>query len=98
MGLPFLNAGPAWPLKGARMNTKELNPPRWAEAILRWLLKPGERESTPGDLLEAYREARRPSLGAIRANAWYIKQVSSVWWRVVRPFAAVLIAQSVLLS
>jgi hypothetical protein len=64
--------------KGARMKNELAAPPRWAEAILRSLLRPADRESTSGDLLEEYRAVRYPSNGRLRANAWYIKHVASV--------------------
>ncbi len=44
------------------MKRHEPSPPRWAEAILRSLLRPADRESISGDLLEEYRVARRPGL------------------------------------
>ena len=69
------------------MNTKEPKPPRWAEALLLSLLKPSDRESISGDLLEEYREVRRPALGALRANAWYVKHVLSVLWHLMWPCA-----------
>jgi hypothetical protein len=67
-------------IEGARMTITERNPPRWAEGLLRSLLRPGDREAISGDLLEEFREVRRPALGALRADAWYVKQVLSVFW------------------
>ena len=49
-------------------------PPQWAEAILRTLLRPEDRDSVTGDLLEEYREAIVPALGAA-ADFWYVRQV-----------------------
>lgn len=49
----------------------EPSPPGWAEAVLRLLLTPTDRESISGDLLEEYRVAKHPALGTLRANAWY---------------------------
>jgi hypothetical protein len=80
------------------MNTRERTPPRWADAILRSLLRPADRESTSGDLLEEYRAVRSPGLGPLRANLWYIGQVLSLLWRLIRPAAFVLVAQSVFLA
>jgi len=68
------------------------DPPRWAHALLRTVLRPADIDAVPGDLLEEYRDARRPSLGALGADVWYIRQVSSIVWRAVWPFAAVMIA------
>lgn len=51
-------------------------PPRWAEGLLRMLLKPEDRESVSGDLLEEYREAMVPTHGSA-ADRWYVRQVAS---------------------
>jgi hypothetical protein len=80
------------------MKNTEANPPRWAETILQCLLKPSDRDSTVGDLLEEYRAARQPSLGAVRANVWYIVQVLSVLWPLIQPAALVLTAQIIFLA
>ena len=82
--------------EGARMNNNELTPPRWAEAMLRSLLRPSDRESISGDLLEEYRAAKRPELGAIRANIWYLRHVLSMLWHLIRPCALVLVGANVL--
>src|SRR5215471_19330193 len=76
--------------EGAHMTDKQLNPPRLAQALLRALLKSTDAESIPGDLLEEYREIRRPSLGPLRANAWYIKHVVSILWHVMWPWAVAI--------
>ena len=54
----------------------DARPPRWAEAVLRLLLKPEDRESVSGDLLEEYRETIVPALGSA-ADRWYVRQVGS---------------------
>jgi hypothetical protein len=61
-----------------RMKTAHSNarPPRWAESLLRLLLKPEDRESVSGDLLEEYCETIVPTLGSA-ADRWYVKQVAS---------------------
>src|SRR5690349_137615 len=60
-----------------RMNAHSTaRPPRWAEALLRLLLKPEDRESVSGDLLEEYRETIVPTLGSA-ADRWYVRQVAS---------------------
>ena len=79
------------------MKRSEPSPPRWAEAILRSLLRPSDRESISGDLLEEYRAARCPALGAFRADAWYVKHVFSMLWRLIRP-CALAVAGLTLLS
>jgi hypothetical protein len=81
----------------AGMKSVEPSPPGWAEAVLRLLLKSSDRESISGDLLEEYRAAKHPALGTLRANAWYIKHVVSVLWRLIRP-CALVVASLTLLS
>lgn len=78
------------------MKSIEPSPPRWAEALLRSLLRPTDRESISGDLLEEYRAAKHPALGTLRANAWYIKHVLSVLWRLIRPCALAVASVTVL--
>src|SRR5262245_10511270 len=82
--------------KGAHMTNKQPSPPRFAQALLRTLLRPADTESIPGDLLEEYREVRRPSLGRIRADLWYVKHVLSMLWRVMWPCVVAMIALRVL--
>src|SRR5260221_3554259 len=67
------------------MMVQEANPPRWAESILGLLLKPADRETVSGDLLEEYRDTKRPALGRPRADAWYIRHVLGYFWRSVWP-------------
>jgi len=64
------------------MNTSHstARPPRWAEALLRLLLKPQDRESVSGDLLEEYRDTAVPTLGSA-ADRWYVQQVASFLMR-----------------
>jgi hypothetical protein len=54
--------------------------PRWAESLLRLLLKPEDRDSVSGDLLEEYRESIVATLGH-KADRWYVRQVS---WYLLR--------------
>jgi hypothetical protein len=58
------------------MNGSNARPPRWAEALLRLLLRPQDRESVSGDLLEEYRDTIIPKLGSA-ADGWYVRQVGS---------------------
>jgi hypothetical protein len=67
------------------MSDPQTSPPRWAYALLKPSLRPSDSESISGDLLEEYREVRRPSLGRLHADAWYIKHVLSMLWRVIWP-------------
>ena len=55
-------------------------PPRWAEAILRRMLAPRDRETVSGDLLEEYREHVLPERGCRTADRWYIVQVGGFVW------------------
>jgi hypothetical protein len=64
-------------------------PPRWAEAILRSLLKPEDRESVSGDLLEEYRDTIVPAFGS-SADRWYVRQVSSFLFRASWAWGTVL--------
>jgi len=52
-------------------------PPRWLEHLLLLSLPARDREAISGDLLEEYREEKRPHLGALRANLWYARQAIS---------------------
>jgi len=72
------------------------SPPRWAEALLGMVLRPVDRESIPGDLLEEYRETRRPSLGSFRTNVWYLKSVLSFWVRLLWPWTITIVALRIL--
>ena len=74
------------------MSVTDRRPPRLAYALLKSLLRPSDSESIPGDLLEEYREVRCPSLGPLRADVWYMKQVLSVLWRVAWPCVVAIIA------
>jgi hypothetical protein len=91
-------AGAHLAAEGARMTSNEPSPPRWVEAMLRSLLRPADRESISGDLLEEYRVVRRPALGALRANAWYIKHAFSMLWHLIRPYALALVGPSIVLA
>jgi hypothetical protein len=66
-------------------------PPRWAESLLCLLLKPEDRESVSGDLLEEYRQAKVPSLGA-GANRWYVREVGGYVLRAIAPWSALIAA------
>jgi hypothetical protein len=83
-------------VEGATMNTEQPTPPRWADRLLRWCLKPGDRLSIPGDLLEEYRDAKRPMLGALRADLWYVTQVFSVVSRLMWPGVAAMTVTTLL--
>ena len=54
------------------------NPPRWAENFLRFFLRPRDRDTVTGDLLEEYREVVLPARGLLRARLWYLRQTLSL--------------------
>ena len=70
-------------------------PPRWAEAILRLLIKSDARDSVSGDLLEEYRDTIVPARGPA-ADRWYVRQVGSFLLRASWVWAAVVGAALVL--
>jgi len=80
------------------MIDEQANPPRIAQMLLRATLRPSDAESVSGDLLEEYRAVRRPSLGPLRADAWYWRHVLSVLGHLVGPFALALVAARVALA
>ena len=53
------------------------SPPRWAENLLRFLLRDRDRDTVTGDLLEEYQEVILPVRGRLRANIWYLQQTLS---------------------
>jgi hypothetical protein len=67
----------------------DARPPRWAEAVLRVLVDPDDRESVSGDLLEEYRETIVPARGPA-ADWWYVRQVASFLLRASWLWGAVL--------
>jgi len=71
-------------------------PPLWAQELLRSLVPLSSEETIPGDLLEAYRDAVRPSRGRWRANLWYLGQVAGFLFRLAWVFV-VLNAAAVIL-
>jgi len=75
-------------------------PPAWTQELLTWLVPRSSEESIPGDLLEEYREAVRPSRGQWRANLWYVRQVAGflcrLAWMFVALNAAALILRTIL--
>jgi hypothetical protein len=60
-------------------------PPRWTEALVQMLLKPDDRESVSGDLLEEYRESIVPAQGR-RADRWYVRQALGLLLRASAPW------------
>jgi hypothetical protein len=66
-----------------------VRPPAWAEALLRLLLAPKDRDSVSGDLLEQYRATVLPARGGVAADWWYVRQVGSFVWRGTWPWALI---------
>ena len=62
-------------------------PPKWAEALLRTFLAPGDFETVSGDLLEEFRDRVGPARGPRDANVWYVTQVLGFLLRSARPWA-----------
>jgi hypothetical protein len=52
-------------------------PPRWAEYVLKLVLRPQDQETLPGDLLEEYRD-NEERLGRARAQLRYAADVLSI--------------------
>jgi hypothetical protein len=52
-------------------------PPRWAEQLLRVLLKSRDKDTIIGDLREEYHEVVVPTHGRFGAQLWYMRQVVS---------------------
>src|SRR4051812_8439189 len=81
------------------MTDQQINPPRIAQALLHVVVRSRDTESIAGDLLEEYRAVRRPALGRLGANSWYVWQVFGIMGRLVWPFAlALVVARSVLVA
>ncbi|HKE86006.1 MAG TPA: hypothetical protein VKB50_19740 [Vicinamibacterales bacterium] len=78
------------------MIDRHARPSGLATILLRAMLRQADIESIPGDLLEEYREVKRPSLGRLRADVWYVSQVLSVLWRLIWPWVVMIGAVSVL--
>jgi len=67
-------------------------PPHWAEALLRLFLKREVFATVSGDLLEQYRDSIHPARGRLRADQWYMTQVSGFVLRGARLWAALFAA------
>lgn len=65
-------------------------PPRWADILLRTILKAADVDSVSGDLLEDYRDAVYPSRGPAAADAWYVIQVLGFVLRSARVWGLLL--------
>jgi hypothetical protein len=70
----------------------DVNPPEWGEFILWVFLKPGDRDSVTGDLVEEYREMIRAGRDRTAADRWYLRQMAGFLWRSTWAWAAILSA------
>jgi len=50
---------------------------KWGDFVLRLLIRPRDRDTISGDLLEEYREHVRPTRGPWAARLWYVRQILS---------------------
>ena len=50
---------------------------KWADRVLRLLLRSRDRDTISGDLLEEYQEDVLPAKGPFAARLWYVRQVVS---------------------
>jgi hypothetical protein len=50
---------------------------KWADFVLRLLIRRRDRDTISGDLLEEYREHVRPTRGPWAARVWYVRQMLS---------------------
>jgi hypothetical protein len=50
---------------------------KWADFLLRLVLKARDRDTISGDLLEEYREVVLPTNGPLAARLWYARQIVS---------------------
>lgn len=78
------------------MTERQADPPRLAQALLRAFVLPLHAESIPDELLEQYREVKRPSLGKRRADWWYVKHALGALWRIVWPCLVAVVALRIL--
>ena len=104
-GLPARISGEAWPGRGGDEYDRSVIARFQRAAVVGTgaldLAGPtSSEESIPGDLLEEYREAERPSRGQWRADLWYLRQVVGFLCRLTWMFAvfnaAALILRAIL--
>jgi hypothetical protein len=68
------------------------DPPALGEVILWMFLKPEDRDSVSGDLLEEYRETILAGRDRAAADRWYLRQVAGFLWRPTWAWAAIIAA------
>jgi hypothetical protein len=68
----------------------DANPPAGGEPFLRFFLKPTDRDSVSGDLLEEYREMVLAGRDRAAADRWYLRQVAGFLWRATWAWATLL--------
>lgn len=72
--------------------TIDPNPPEWCEFVLWLFLKPEDRDSVSGDLLEGYRETILAGRDRAAADRWYLRQMAGFLWRSTWAWAATIAA------
>ena len=65
-------------------------PPRWAETLLRVLLRADDAETVSGDLLEEYRVRVDSGIRRSAVDLWYVRQMLGFAWRAHIVWAALL--------
>jgi hypothetical protein len=70
----------------------DVKPPEWCEFVLWLFLKPQDRDSVTGDLLEEYREMIRAGRDRAAADRWYLRQMAGFLWRSTWAWAATIAA------
>jgi hypothetical protein len=68
----------------------DVDPPEWCEFVLWLFLKPEDRDSVSGDLLEEYREMIRAGRDRAAADRWYLRQMAGFLWRSTWAWATIL--------
>ncbi len=70
----------------------EVHPPEWCDFLLWLFLKPEDRVSVTGDLLDEYRETIGAGRDRAAADRWYVRQMAGFLWRSTWAWAAILSA------
>jgi hypothetical protein len=74
------------------MTATDARPPRWAERIIGLIVPREQKADILGDLLEEYRDAKIPVLGAGGASRWYVRQAIDAVWRLAAIFCLFTLA------
>jgi len=66
------------------LHNRHLRHPIWAEYLLYLLLPKSDRDAIAGDLIEEFRSTMVPKFGSTAARVWFVKQVFSSLWPVLK--------------